>query len=58
MSYHPANLALVDYPAEAVIALAEKAAELGVLIHIDGIPFGASSRPRAYSGPVSNERAA
>lgn len=40
-AYHPANMKLVDYDPEKVIELAEHAARLGVLIHIQGIPFGA-----------------
>jgi hypothetical protein len=39
-SYHPANLKLVGFPEEAVIELAQRAKELGVLIKIDSIPFG------------------
>lgn len=39
--YHPANLDLQPYPHDAVIALAEQARRLGVLFHINGIPFGA-----------------
>lgn len=41
-SYHPENLKLVDYAPEKVIELAELAAKLGVLIHIQGVSFGAS----------------
>jgi hypothetical protein len=41
-AYQPANLKRVDYPSEKVIELSELAAKLGVLIHIQGIPFGAS----------------
>jgi hypothetical protein len=40
VSYNPANLKLVNFPDEAIIELANHAKELGVLIHIDGIPFG------------------
>ena len=35
-----ANLALVGYEPEKVKQLAKLAHELGVLIHIDGMPFG------------------
>lgn len=40
MSYNPANLKLVGFPDDSIIELANKAKELGVLIKIDGIPFG------------------
>lgn len=39
-SYNKGNLKLVGYPDEAIIELAKKAKELGVMIKIDGIPFG------------------
>jgi hypothetical protein len=38
-----ANLALVGYEPEKVKQLAKLAHELGVLIHIDGMPFGDST---------------
>lgn len=40
-AYHPANLNLQSYPHDAVIELAEHGARLGILFHIEGIPFGA-----------------
>lgn len=40
---HENNLKLVSYPENKVRQLASLAATLGVLIHIEGIPFGAMS---------------
>lgn len=39
-----ANLKLVSYEPEAVKALAKLAHDLGVLIHIEGVPFGDGSK--------------
>lgn len=35
------NRRRTSYPESRVIALAEEAAKLGILCHIDGFPFGA-----------------
>lgn len=42
MTYHPGNLKLQPFSHEAVIELANRAAQLGVQFHIAGIPFGAA----------------
>lgn len=38
-----ANRHLTSYPEARVLALAEHAAELGIVCHIDGFPFGRKS---------------
>lgn len=39
--YHLENIGLTTYTEDQIIPLAKLAAELGVLIHVEGMPFGA-----------------